>query len=301
VDAAAFDDLPGSVAAESTSPPDDPPGDLAPNNSTQLLEASQPFVGRWSRLVSTTNWEKGRIIAEWRESLAAKSAPASEFSDEAWSRLVGGVTGQHAGRLRRVYQRFGGVHEKFAGLYWSHFQAAIDWEDAEMWLEGAVQSGWSVALMREQRWTTLGRVEADRPRQEDAIASETDEDFEPARTEPPTPGAIAPQYDEVTGPRYDGPDFGDGGDDGGHAPHVASRPDAPWEETTEAGESVQLIQPFQDLPDLPDDLADAFDSMKLAILHHKRAAWQAISEADALRMLDALKALVTAPADDATS
>jgi hypothetical protein len=152
--------------------------------------------------------------------------------------------------------------------------------------------------MREARWTTLGRLEADRPRQEDAIAAETDEDFEPARTEPPTPGAIAPQYDEVTGPRHDGPDFGDSSEDGGHAPHVASRPDAPWEDASDAGDSVQLVQPFQDLPDLPDDLADAFDSMKLAILHHKRSMWQAISEADALRMLDALKTLVTAPADE---
>jgi len=299
VDAAAFEDVPFSVAAESSSRlAADPAGESLPNDPAQLVAASQPFVGRWSRLVSTTNWEKGRIIAEWRESLSAAGAPASESSDEAWSRLVGGVTGQHAGRLRRVFQRFGRAYEKFAGLYWSHFQAALDWEDAEMWLEGAVQSGWSVAQMREQRWTTLGRVEADRPRPEDAVAGETDEDFEPARTEPPTPGAIAPQYDEVAGPRFDGPDFGDSGADGGHAPHVASRPEAPWEEAA-AGESAPLVQPFQDLPELPDDLAEAFESMKLAILHHKRSSWQAISAADALRMLDALKTLVTAPADEA--
>ena len=63
--------------------------------------------------------------------------------------------------------------------------------------------------------------------------------------------------------------------------------------------SVELVRPFENLPDLPDDLAEAFDSMKLAILHHKRDAWQAISTADVLRTLDALKALVTAPSDDA--
>ena len=154
--------------------------DLAPL-SDSLIEASQPYVGRWSRLVSTTNWEKGRIIVEWRESLVSQGLPVVEYSDEAWGRLVGGVTGQHVGRLRRVYQRFGRVQDQYAGLYWSHFQAALDWNDAEMWLEGAKQSGWSVAQMRDQRWTTLGKVEADRPQAGDVVTSETDEDAERGR------------------------------------------------------------------------------------------------------------------------
>ena len=54
--------------------------------------ASRPFVGRWNKLVTTTNWEKGRIIHEWREALIA-SAPVTEYSDEAWARRVTGVTG----------------------------------------------------------------------------------------------------------------------------------------------------------------------------------------------------------------
>src|SRR4051812_48188836 len=98
------------------------------------VEASQPFVGRWNHLVSSTNWEKGRIINQWRAALEQQQLAVSEFSDEAWARLVGGVTGQHAGRLRRVFQRFGGTHDQYQGLYWSHFQAALDWADAEMWL-----------------------------------------------------------------------------------------------------------------------------------------------------------------------
>ena len=36
--------------------------------SAEKLElASDSFVGRWNTLVSTTNWEKGRIIQQWRE------------------------------------------------------------------------------------------------------------------------------------------------------------------------------------------------------------------------------------------
>src|SRR5687768_3522933 len=129
--------------------------------SEPLVAASQPYLGRWNKLVSTTNWEKGRIVVEWRQALASQGLPITEFSDDAWSRLAGGVTSQHVGRLRRVYQRFGAVQEQYRGLYWSHFQAAIDYADAEMWLEGAVRSGWSVAEMREKRWETLGKIEAD--------------------------------------------------------------------------------------------------------------------------------------------
>src|SRR6185436_17155065 len=110
-----------------------------------LPEIEQPFVGRWNLLISTTNWEKGRIIHEWREALIVASAPAADYSDEAWSRRVGGVTSQHVGRLRRVFQKFSGSYDRYRGLFWSHFQAAIDWDDAEMWLEGAVQNNWPVS------------------------------------------------------------------------------------------------------------------------------------------------------------
>src|SRR3954468_22314146 len=141
-------------------------------------EASHQFLDQWKRLVSTTNWEKGQIICQWRDALATSGAPASEYSDEAWSRRVGHVTPQHVGRLRRASERFGQARETYAGLYWSHFQAALDWDDAELWLEGAKQSGWSVTQRREQRWATMGKLEADRPRKDDIVAAETDEDAE---------------------------------------------------------------------------------------------------------------------------
>jgi hypothetical protein len=262
--------------------------DLVPL-SESLVEASQPFVGRWSRLVSTTNWEKGRIIVEWRQALVSQGLPVTEYSDEAWGRLVGGVTGQHVGRLRRVYQRFSQVREHYPELYWSHFQSALDWDDAEMWLEGARHSGWSIAQMRDARWTTLGKLEADRPRASDIVESETDEDSEPARS---VPSAITGEYSQISGPRHEGPDFGDDSGD------VSGSQGADWLADAPSVPPVEVARPFESLPDLPDDLAAAFDGMKLAILRHKRQAWQAISSADVLRTLDALKALVTAPAEE---
>ncbi len=269
--------------------------------SEAVVSASQPFVGRWNKLVSTTNWEKGRIVVQWRDALVAEGAAVTEYSDEAWARLVGGVTGQHVGRLRRVYQRFGNAFEQYPQLFWSHFQAAVEWDDAEMWLEGAVQNGWSVAGMRSQRWETLGRVEADRPVAEDAIAAETDEDFEPARTSSPIPDSITGSYEEVqSGPRPEGPDFGD--DDAGPGEQIRpareSYGEAGSAESDAPAEKVELVQPFANLPALPDDLAEAFDAFKLAILHHKAAGWSSVESEAVLRTLDSLKTLVLAPSDE---
>jgi hypothetical protein len=258
-------------------------------------ETSAAFLGRWNRLVSTTNWEKGRIIHEWRQALVDAKAPSAEYSDDAWSRRVGSVTGQHVGRLRRVYERFGGVHQDYSGLYWSHFQAAIDWNDAEMWLEGAIQNRWSVADMRRERWQAFGGSEAERPKECDIVPAEIDEDAELPEIHRlglvSSNGDAAP-FDGPSGPRYDGPDFGD-------------EPGSTSQRTGELGidsadrgsaTAVPPVQPFADLPTLPDDLTDAFESFKLGILRHKTSGWKDVSCVDVLRSLDALKALATAPA-----
>ncbi len=125
--------------------------------SPSTLQSSESFIGQWNRLISTTNWEKGGIILQWRESLKQSLGSASESSDETWSQLVGGVTSQHVGRLRRTFERFGHVYQEYEGIYWSHFYAALEWDDAEMWLEGAIQNRWSVSAMRRQRWEVLGK------------------------------------------------------------------------------------------------------------------------------------------------
>ena len=67
-------------------------------------------------LVSTTNWEKGRIIAEWREALRAGRRPGRQvIPTTPGAAQVGNVTPQHVGRLRRVFERFGDVMSNTAG------------------------------------------------------------------------------------------------------------------------------------------------------------------------------------------
>ena len=235
-----------------------------------LAELALPFVGQWNQLISTTNWEKGRIIGEWREALIESGAEATQYSDEAWARQVGGVTAPHVGRLRRVYDRFGSTYETYEGVFWSHFLAALDWEDAPMWLEGAAQDKWSVSGMREQRWQALGAVESQRPTNSQIIEVDTDEDVVPTgtgwgvarRSTVDEPGVASGQV-------YDDPDFGDEEE----LMSLSGGPQAKGGSTEAETSESSAVQPFAGLPELPDDLADAIEAIKLAVLRHKTGGW----------------------------
>lgn len=251
-------------------------------DSALVETASEQFLGRWKQLVSTTNWEKGQIIGQWREALVQANAPAGEYSDEAWSRRVGNVTPQHVGRLRRVSERFAEVREDYPGLYWSHFQAALDWDDAEMWLEGAVQSEWSIAQMRHQRWETHGAVAAEEPRDDDpAVAPPVDDDASEADVEVTTAVADVVQQPSAL-PEEEATEESDDAPPSGHDKR------APEE---------QKPRPFAALPPLPADVNDAFEAYKLCILRHKLAGWQEISREDLVFSLESLIELALAPAD----
>lgn len=259
-------------------------------------ETSLSYLAEWDRLISSTNWEKGRIINEWRTALIDSQASPTQYSDEAWSRRVGNVSGQHVGRLRRVCERFGTVRDSYRGLYWSHFQAALDWNDAEMWLEGAVQNEWSVSQMRSSRWVAMGAPDELRPSEADVITAELDEDFAPEQiVDDATRDRAATTFDGAIGPDYNqGPDFGDDGHPAGDSADAGVPFDANGQPYP--GEiAADTPRPFENLPALPPDLAEAFENFKLAILRHKVAGWVDIPRDDVLATLDALRAFACAP------
>ena len=262
-------------------------------NQEVVDRKSRSFVGRWERLISRTNWEKGRIIQQWRETLIAAGSLATEYSDEAWSQRVTGVTGQHVGRLRRVAFRFGAVYPKYKGIHWSHFQAAIEWNDAEMWLEGAVLNKWSVSQMRKQRHQALGGPESECPDDAEIIHAHIDEDYEPA-DEGPIPTRLSASYEEAqAGPRPEGPDFGKL--DESHQGDGSKPDSATTKAAAQVAPGIPLVKPFDQLPDLPENIALAFEAFKLAILQHKANHWKDISPENLLASLEALKTLVLTP------
>lgn len=251
--------------------------------ATKLVdETSVPFVGRWQTLVSTTNWEKGRIICQWREALREAGAPASHFSDDAWSRRLGTISSQHTGRLRRTFLRFGDTYGEYQGLYWSHFQSALEWDDAEMWLEGAVQNRWSVSEMRDHRAQTLGGSPA-QPHDSQIISEEFDSDQ-------PQQAAIAEIPDTISARSMVIAEEENFSADEGEEEAFESADEFAAADI----EKQQTVRPFARLAELPADLSEAFESFKLAILRHKLAGWDEVGREDVLAALEALKQLALA-------
>ena len=66
------------------------------------------------------------------------------------------------------------------------------------------------------------------------------------------------------------------------------------------GETAPFAQTFAQLSDLPEDLAEAFESFKLAILRHKLGGWSEVGRDDVLASLDALKELAASPPTEST-
>ncbi|NOY40217.1 MAG: hypothetical protein GXP26_00065 [Planctomycetes bacterium] len=262
--------------------------------SVASAETATRFIGQWNKLVSTTNWEKGRIICDWREALMAEGAAVTEYSDEAWAQLVGGVTSQHVGRLRRVNQRFGKEFEQYAGLFWSHFQASLDWDDAEMWLEGSIQNGWSVSQMRGKRWETHGT-----PPEEQKQETDLDNTEMQATAEPPfAEGEAEPTESEAgvapTTATIDSPSGKSSDEDKSESSGDSPRPETEASEAEVAQPAEKRTRLNVDVESLPDDLAEAFESFKLAIIAHRRENWRDTTAESVLECLDALRQLATA-------
>jgi hypothetical protein len=255
------------------------------------LAASAPFVGQWNQLVSQTNWEKGRIISEWRCALMDSGSPNTAYSDEAWAQCVGAVTSQHVGRLRRVHERFAQHHLSYPGLYWSHFLAAIEWDDAELWLEGAVRSSWSVSEMRRTRSEASIAAGKEPERDEELISSEIDDGFVAlASEEEDAEGRF--EGDGASGPIAEGPDFGD---EDTHSEDDPSRiqsadPEMASGDPFAEDVSVERVNPFANLGELPPDVAEAMEQFKLAIIRHRSASWTDIPQSKMVQAIEALLA-----------
>ena len=256
-------------------------------------QLSEPIVGKWNVLVSQTNWEKGELILRWRNELIAAELPNTVYSDESWARRVGNVTAQHVGRLRRTAERFSQEYQKFAGLYWSHFYTALEWDDAELWLEGAVQNDWSVAQMRMQRFEAIGASDDQKPREEDVFVSGIDEDMY-SRPQP---------QDRIEGRSAEiGAVNALERVDDSSSPVQVSDPPKKKEQTkkdkTKLAESATLVpatgeilKSLNTISEFPADLADSLELVKVAILNHKLAGWKSVSAEQVCKSLETLRML----------
>ncbi|MDR1478666.1 MAG: hypothetical protein LBJ00_06960 [Planctomycetaceae bacterium] len=275
-------------------------------NSPVVEELSTTHVGQWNNLVSQTNWEKGALIIAWRNTLLSAEMPKAAYSDEAWSRRVGNVSPQHVGRLRRVFERFGGQLGSYSGLYWSHFQAALDWDDAEMWLEGAVQNSWSVAQMRVQRWEAIGAPEELKPRSEDVFTAELDDDVNPRNDSFVADKSIDGKMREIGAADivdgFEPPDSVIADKNESKTKKKQKKSEPKQQNSSLENEILQTGEVLANLGNnaqmLPTDLAEATELFKIAILNHKLALWQEVSVEVVIGCLNSLKALAISEEKD---
>ena len=278
---------------------DDVPVEKAPIINEIALE----FIGFWNRLVSQTNWEKGKVIHTWRTRLIEAGLPRSVYSDESIAQRIGNISSQHVGRLRRVYERFGDENayrnnDKYINLYWSHYQAVLDWEDADTWLDKASSEGLSVAQMRVARWEKNGAPANRKPKDEDIVISEKDEDVNPMNDSDAEFVDILPATDpENKDKKKKGRDGGEEGqkksDDESEDENEGKNfrgSDEPWESPRRS--TSEILRDMGSYPELPEDLAGPIGDLKEAILNYKLADWDEVSREDVLKWLNALRGIV---------
>ena len=263
------------------------------DNSPLIDELSASHIGSWNKLVSQTNWEKGAVILRWRNAMVVADLPRVAYSDEAWARRVGNVTAQHVGRLRRVAERFSETAVDYPNLYWSHFQAALDWEDAEMWLEGALQNDWSVAQMRIQRWEAIGAPDNLKPQEQDIFTAEIDEDVNPRNDSQAAPAErLQPRTAEINA--ADSLNNSMSSFDAAKESEKKTMKKSNEKNAAISGgrSTGELLDNLKNLSELPEDLGESLETLKVAILNHKLGGWKDISAQKLLGWLDSLKALV---------
>ena len=276
------------------SEPDPYDGPIPPEKEPLIDEIASEYVGFWNLLVSKTNWEKGKVIHSWREKLREAKLPRRVYSDDAIATRIGNVSPQHVGRLRRVYERFGS-EPTLPGLYWSHYQAALDWEDADEWLKKASDEKLSVAQTRVARWEKMGAKLQSKPREEDIVSAEPDEDVNPFN-DSNADGFVAVNETQTT--------LEDAEKEKSKKPKKQKKNEnplgeyagevEPWESSENDFTTTEVLDAISKLEPLPSELADAFESFKCAILSQKVMEWHDVTPLLVAQYLSELKRLLVA-------
>ena len=135
--------------------------------------------------VSQCNWVIGQCAAEWTQRYAAGR------TDGDFGELVG-LSADQVYQRRRVWETFADVRTEYAQLRWSHFYAAVTWDDAPDALSWSEEMGATVAEMRAWRRGQRGE-DLTQPAEPDELPP-----FEPTSVLQPTTTHIA-SFDDADG------------------------------------------------------------------------------------------------------
>lgn len=134
-------------------------------------ETEQQLIERAQQALSRCNWEIGECAARWTQKFA-KGRTDADFGT-----LIG-LSGDQVYQRRRVWETFADVYAEYPHLKWSHFYAALNWEDAAESLQWASDLGATVAEMKAWRRAQRGEDLAQRSNEEEApFGSEDEPDY----------------------------------------------------------------------------------------------------------------------------
>jgi hypothetical protein len=116
---------------------------------TSAPESEEQLIARAQEAISQSRWIVGECAAKWTERYARGR------TDGDFAQLIG-ISPDQVYQRRRVWEVFGPRHTQFAQLKWSHFYAALTWDDAEDCLHWADEMRATVAEMRAWRRAQRG-------------------------------------------------------------------------------------------------------------------------------------------------
>jgi hypothetical protein len=112
-------------------------------------ESEAALIHRAQSAVSQCNWDVGECAALWTKRFARGRTDAD------FANLIH-LSPDQVYQRRRVWETFGDVRDEYGQLKWSHFYAAITWEDAAECLQWAQDLGATVAEMKAWRRAQRG-------------------------------------------------------------------------------------------------------------------------------------------------
>jgi len=112
-------------------------------------ESEEQLISISRNAVSRVNWEIGEAASKWMQRFSRGRGDA-EFG------ALVGLTGDQIFQRRRVWEAFGADRDRYPGLLWSFFYAALNWDDADECLLWANEVDATVAEMRAWRRAQRG-------------------------------------------------------------------------------------------------------------------------------------------------
>lgn len=107
-------------------------------------ETEEQLVSRAQTALSSCNWTIGECAALWTKRYSKGR------TDAAFGEMIG-LSADQVYQRRRVWETFNDVREQYTKLRWSHFYAAVTWDDAASCLGWAEDMEATVAEMRAWR------------------------------------------------------------------------------------------------------------------------------------------------------